>query len=256
MDRLYRHGAPCAWTTTPRSARTSRLVVYPKLSASYVISDEPFFSFPLVDQLKLRAAWGQAGNAPDPFTADRTLGPGLAVVGDVPSNELAFDEYGNPDLKAETGQEIELGFDASLLEGRMGVEFTFYDKTTKDALIAIPDPRSAGYEGTHLTSTSARSRTAGSSCSSPATPSPALRAVGRVARALHEHNELISFGTEPPTRSSSAPSPTCRSTSRATPWVASGPPTWSATPAGTRCSTPAGTSSSPTRCEYVGPSHA
>ena len=33
-------------------------MVYPKLSASYVVSDEPFFNVPFVDNLRLRAAWG------------------------------------------------------------------------------------------------------------------------------------------------------------------------------------------------------
>ena len=125
-------------------------VVYPKASLSYVISDEDFFSFPAVNDLKLRAAWGRAGNAPEPFSADRTLGPSVAIVGDVAVNQLGFSDYGNPDLRAETGQEFELGFDAGFLQGRLGAELTYYNKTTKDALISIPDPRSAGFEGTHL----------------------------------------------------------------------------------------------------------
>ncbi len=127
------------------------LVVYPKASLSYVISDEDYFNVGWVDDLKLRFAWGQAGNAPAPFSADRTFGPDVTTVGDVPVNQLFADEYGNPDLKAETGQEIEVGFDASLLEGRIGLETTYYYQQTKDALIPIPTPRSSGFGGTFLT---------------------------------------------------------------------------------------------------------
>ncbi|NIR45831.1 MAG: TonB-dependent receptor, partial [Gemmatimonadetes bacterium] len=52
------------------------------------------------------------------------------------------------DLKAETGSEIELGFDALVLGGRIGAEFTYYNQKTLDALVGVPDPRSSGYTGT------------------------------------------------------------------------------------------------------------
>jgi hypothetical protein len=52
------------------------LVVYPKASVTYVVSDEDWFDLVWVDQLKVRAAWGQAGIAPAPFSADRTFGTG------------------------------------------------------------------------------------------------------------------------------------------------------------------------------------
>ena len=126
------------------------LVVYPKAQLSYVISDEDWFDYDFVDQLKLRGAWGQAGNPPDPFTADRTYQAGVTSMGDVVVNLLRPSSYGNPDLKAETGSEIELGFESSLFDGRMGVDFTYYNQTTKDALIGIPDPPSSGFSGTHF----------------------------------------------------------------------------------------------------------
>ena len=125
-------------------------VYYPKASVSYVISEEPFFNVPTMDNLRLRAAWGKAGNAPEPFSADRTLAPTITTVGDVAVNQLAFDAYGNPNLQAETGQEIELGLDASFFNGRAGAELTYYNQHTKDALIAIPDPPSSGFADTHL----------------------------------------------------------------------------------------------------------
>jgi len=121
------------------------MVVYPKAQLSYVISDEDWFDYGFVDQLKLRGAWGQAGNPPDPFVADRTYTAGVTTVGDQVLNLLRPSEYGNPNLKAETGSEIELGFESSHFDGRLGVEFTYYNKHTKDALLSVPAPRSAGF---------------------------------------------------------------------------------------------------------------
>ncbi len=126
------------------------LVVYPKASVSYVISDEDFFNVGVIDQLKLRFAWGQAGNAPAPFTADRTFTTDVTTIADISVNTLTPSEFGNPDLKAETGSEWELGFDTALLNGRAGIELTYYNQNTKDALIAIADPPSSGFSGQHF----------------------------------------------------------------------------------------------------------
>jgi len=152
-DRMYLTGALRIDDNSAFGSDFS-LVVYPKASFSYVISQEDFFKLGFVDELKLRAAWGEAGNAPAPFTADRTYTSGrlVTLVGanETLVNTLVTSSYGNPKLKAETGWEWEAGLDASLLKQRLGIEFTYYDKRTKDALIAIPDPRSTGFTGTHL----------------------------------------------------------------------------------------------------------
>src|SRR5262249_15175440 len=47
------------------------LAVYPKAGLSWIISEEPFFKWNAFDELRLRGAFGRAGNAPDPFSADR-----------------------------------------------------------------------------------------------------------------------------------------------------------------------------------------
>ena len=149
QDKLY---ATAAVRVDDNSAfgEDFSLVVYPKASLSYVISDEDWFDFDFVDQLKLRTAWGQAGNAPAPFSADRTFGTAQTSFQDQTVNYLTFAEYGNPDLKAETGQEFELGFESSILEGKVGIDATYYYQQTKDALISIPDPPSSGWSGSHL----------------------------------------------------------------------------------------------------------
>jgi len=123
---------------------------YPKASLSWVISEEPFFNVPFVKDLKLRAAWGEAGNAPSAYAAERAFGASVAVINGQVVNRVVLSDYGNPDLKAETGSEIELGFDAALFDGRMTVEATYYDKHTKDALMGVADPPSSGFGGMHL----------------------------------------------------------------------------------------------------------
>jgi len=126
------------------------MVVYPKASVSWMLSDEDFFNIDMVEQLKLRFAWGKAGNAPGPFEADRTYTTGNTALDNAVVNLLLASSYGNPDLKAEEGQEFETGFDASIWNGRAGFEFTYYNQRTKDALVNVPDPGSTGFTGSHL----------------------------------------------------------------------------------------------------------
>jgi hypothetical protein len=127
------------------------MVIYPKASLAWMLSEEDFFNVGWTDQLKLRFAWGKAGNAPGPFEADRTYTTGNTAYDNAVVNTLQPSNYGNPDLKAEEGSEWEAGFDASIWNGRAGLEFTYYNQTTKDALVLIPDPGSTGFTGSHLT---------------------------------------------------------------------------------------------------------
>jgi TonB-dependent SusC/RagA subfamily outer membrane receptor len=114
---------------------------YPKVSASYVISDEPFWISSL-GSVKLRAAWGQSGRAPGAFDAVRTWSPESwgTQVSFLPNN------VGNADLGPERSSELELGFDASLLNDRVSVDFTYYRQKTTDALFSIQQiPTDGGF---------------------------------------------------------------------------------------------------------------
>ena len=122
-------------------------VVYPKVSTAWVLSEEPFWSVPLVNTLKLRAAWGQAGQQPDVFAATRLYTPATGRGG-IPT--LTPSNIGNPDLKPEVGQELELGFDASLLDQKVTIDFTYYNQTRRDAIVPAAALPSLGFPGTQF----------------------------------------------------------------------------------------------------------
>ena len=113
---------------------------YPKVSMSYVLSDEDFWPETL-GQTKLRAAYGWAGRAPGAFDAVRTWDPvgwGDTQAAFAPQNQ------GNPDLGPERTRELEVGFDASVLDGRVSADVTYYSQTTTDALFNVPSAGSGG----------------------------------------------------------------------------------------------------------------
>src|SRR5205809_483393 len=119
-------------------------VYYPKASASWVISEEPFWKSPFFNQVRLRAAYGESGRAP-PYNAavpTYTTATGLGDMHAVPPPHL-----GNPDLGPERGKEIELGFDAGFWNDRLGLEFTYYRKRTTDEILMRQIAPSIGFSG-------------------------------------------------------------------------------------------------------------
>jgi TonB-linked SusC/RagA family outer membrane protein len=120
-------------------------VYYPKFSASWILSEEPFWRFPMVDALKLRAAYGEAGKQPVTFSALQTYtsaaGPGAGPT-------VTPLSIGNPDLGPERSKELELGLDLGAWQDRVGAEFTWYRKRTEDAIMDRVIAGSIGIPGT------------------------------------------------------------------------------------------------------------
>jgi TonB-linked SusC/RagA family outer membrane protein len=117
---------------------------YPRLSFSWIMSEEDWFPT-LVDQFKFRAAWGESGKRPGTNAALALLSPlpvayrGVNVLG------VTNLQPGNPDLRPAVSQEWEVGFDASVLQDRVGLSLTYFDKTTKDDIVAQQDAPSLGF---------------------------------------------------------------------------------------------------------------
>ncbi|MGQ0648247.1 MAG: TonB-dependent receptor domain-containing protein [Gemmatimonadaceae bacterium] len=121
---------------------------YPKASLAYSLSQESFWPRGAIPTMKLRVAYGTSGQAPAQFAADRTFSPTSAQNGQpaVTPNNL-----GDPDLGPETSREVEIGFDAGMLRDRLGIEFTWFNQVTNDALIRKNEPPSQGFLAAQLT---------------------------------------------------------------------------------------------------------
>jgi TonB-linked SusC/RagA family outer membrane protein len=124
-------------------------VYYPKLGLSWVLSDEPalegIFRAIRSDNFRVRTAWGQAGRAPAPYSAVRTYLADRVAKGTAVEGAIRTGAFGNPDLKPEKGSEIEAGFDASFINGRAGIEATYYNKDMRDLLTPLALPPSTGF---------------------------------------------------------------------------------------------------------------
>ena len=117
-----------------------RFAVYPKVSGSYVVSDEEFWP-EAFGQVKLRGAYGLAGRAPGAFDKVRTWSP----VGMGPGGQAYYpSNRGNDALGPERTIEYEFGMDGAWLNGRFNAEITYYHQTTTDALFRVASPSSEG----------------------------------------------------------------------------------------------------------------
>ena len=115
---------------------------YPKVSASYRWT-QPLRQFTnKLDELKFRAAWGQAGNRPNFGGRDVTIASGGIIGG--ASSMVASTTLGNPNVHPEVMNETEFGFDGAAWNQRIGFELTRYERKIKDLLVNFPLPSSSG----------------------------------------------------------------------------------------------------------------
>lgn len=145
-NRLFLTGAVRA-DANSAFGESFKAAYYPKLSAAWVVHEEPFWNIDFIDQFRLRSAWGAAGQQPATFAAARLYDP---VVGYKDQPALTPSAFGNPQLKPERGEELEVGFDASMLDGRVTMEFTRYQRSVKDAIVNRPLPPSSGFTGSQI----------------------------------------------------------------------------------------------------------
>jgi outer membrane receptor protein involved in Fe transport len=126
-------------------------ILYPKLGASWVLSEEPFFpQVNALNTLRLRAAWGRSGVHPGPTDALLFYNPTPVLVSGVDVPGITIGNLGNLNLKPERTQEYELGFEADAFSQAAHVDFAYYDKASSDALIAVVLAPSLGVSTTQF----------------------------------------------------------------------------------------------------------
>lgn len=127
---------------------------FPAASAGWVISKEPFMesSRRWLDQLKLRASWGQNGSLASlgGYMYSRTI----KKVGFYPFSDGTDYSYayaptviGNDDLKWETSEQVDLGLDMAFFGNRLTLNSDWYRKETKDLIVTgVKKTSTAGFD--------------------------------------------------------------------------------------------------------------
>ncbi|MBR2192392.1 MAG: TonB-dependent receptor [Bacteroidaceae bacterium] len=141
-----------------RFGKNNRYGIFPSVSAGWRINQESFLrDVEWLDNLKLRASWGQTGNQEIANIARYTLyesnygeanfggqsyGTSYDIAGTNGGQTLMSgfkrNQLGNDDLKWETTTQTNLGFDFGLFRNALYGSFEWYFKKTKDILVYMP----------------------------------------------------------------------------------------------------------------------
>ena len=138
-------------------ARGHRWGYFPSVSAGWNIHEENFFkeNVTFMDQLKLRASWGENGNC----NIGRLAYLETIAIGNATNAAIYYfgedknaytigayaDKIANPDLTWETSRQTDIGLDTRFLKNRLGFSIDWYEKLTLGWLVK---PQGLGIWGT------------------------------------------------------------------------------------------------------------
>ena len=107
---------------------------YPKVSASYLLSDEPFWDKSVINSLRIRSSYGEAGNltAIGPYSRFGRYQDADFLGGTALNQES---QLGNLALMPERTKEFEIGTDVSLFNSRFNFLFSYYSQNIEDLIV-------------------------------------------------------------------------------------------------------------------------
>jgi TonB-linked SusC/RagA family outer membrane protein len=143
FDNKYLLQANIRSDKSSKFAPDNRTATFPSFSAGWRISQEDFFSdVKFIDDLKIRAGWGQNGNQ-EGIGSYQYLS--LSNINPQDGSTTPF-SIAPSDLRWETTTQTNIGIDASILNRRISFSADFYIKKTEDVLVNVPLPAQSGFE--------------------------------------------------------------------------------------------------------------
>lgn len=131
------------WSSTLPKSNWSYF--YPSVSLSGIISQ--MVKLPeCIDYLKVRTSWAQVGNDTDPYKLAYVYSQYSSVVNGGSILEMQLPStYPLQNLKPERTNSFEIGLEYHMFNNRLGLDFTYYNTTTKDQILSIGTAASSGY---------------------------------------------------------------------------------------------------------------
>lgn len=118
---------------------------YPSVALSAVVTDLLDIQSGVLSFAKIRASLAQVGNDADPYMLNQVFVSQGLWAGTTPTYAESS-EIANRNLKPEITTGKELGLDMRFLNGRIGMDFTYYHQSTTNQILAVAISRASGYE--------------------------------------------------------------------------------------------------------------
>lgn len=132
-------------STLPSSNNT---YIYPSVSGSIVFTNfiknsniKNVFSFG-----KVRASWAKVGSDTDPYQLALNYATGKYSYPGFTIGVINNYTQPNSDLKPTMTSSYELGAELKFFNGRLGIDLTYYNQTSKDQIISLASSASSGYQ--------------------------------------------------------------------------------------------------------------
>ncbi|MCF0056866.1 SusC/RagA family TonB-linked outer membrane protein [Dyadobacter sp. CY356] len=121
---------------------------YPSVAGSFVLSEAvkmPSF----INFAKLRGSWAKAGGGADPYKLSLYYSLTGAHLGS-PLAQISASTVPNALLKPLTSKTYEFGLETRILNNRIGVDFTYYNRHTYDDIVSASISGTSGFTGATL----------------------------------------------------------------------------------------------------------
>jgi TonB-linked SusC/RagA family outer membrane protein len=131
------------WSSTlPSNARS---YFYPSASLSAVVTDLLNVQSDVLTFGKVRASYAQVGNDADPYQLDQTFASAGSWNGSLPKFTESI-SIANSGLKPEITTGLEFGADLRFFRGKVGLDLTYYDQTTRNQILGVEISKASGYD--------------------------------------------------------------------------------------------------------------
>lgn len=148
FDDKYLLTGTVRYDGSSRFLGANRWGVFPSFAGAWVASNEAFLkNNRLISFLKVRAGWGRVGNeqSANPYGYVTTVaGNNIYVFNDQIVQGFAPSALSNPELKWEVNEQSNVGVDIHFLDNRLTLTADYFDRKTRDMIVAVPIPQYVG----------------------------------------------------------------------------------------------------------------
>ena len=131
-----------------RFGANKRYGTFPSAGLGWVMSNESFMegTSSWLNNLKLHASYGRTGSSEfSVFSTLATISSSTTLLNGVRAPIGTMSRMPNPDLEWEKTDQFDIGLNLNMFKNRVNIDFDYYNKQTKDLLLARPLPYSTGF---------------------------------------------------------------------------------------------------------------
>lgn len=119
-------------------------ILYPSVAASFILSDAVTLPS-VINYAKVRASWAAVGGDRSPYGLTLPFGLSSNTFGGLPVGSINTNTIPNQNLLPYEVTSYEFGFETRMLQNRLGVDFTIYNKKTTNDIIGSQISQTSGF---------------------------------------------------------------------------------------------------------------